>query len=107
MNVEEKDSYVLREYFAINLKWYRFKNNYTQERLAELCNLTPKYISSLERGKFCPSLSKLQKIANALNVEAYELIKPISIETVKDLPDKIDKKIGRTRLKKTKKNKNL
>lgn len=105
MNVEEKETYILREYFSINLKWYRFKNNYTQERLAELCNLTPKYISSLERGKFSPSLSKLQKIANALNIDAYELIKPTNIENVKGLPDKIDKKIGRTRLKRQSKSK--
>lgn len=102
MNIEVKNDYILKEYFAINLKWYRFKNNYTQEQLAELCNLTPKYISSLERGKFSPSLSKLQKIAEALNIDAYELIKPANIEDIKSLPDKIDKKIGRTRLKKSK-----
>lgn len=102
MDIEVKETYILKEYFAINLKWYRFKNNYTQEQLAELCNLTPKYISSLERGKFSPSLSKLQKIADALNVDAYELIKPINIEDVKNLPDRIDKKIGRNRLKKSK-----
>lgn len=102
MDIEVEKDYILKEYFAINLKWYRFKNNYTQEQLAELCNLTPKYISSLERGKFSPSLSKLQKIADALNVNAYELIKPVDSENIKELPDRIDKKIGRPKLKKSK-----
>ncbi len=68
--------YIIQETFSINLKWYRFDRGYSQEKLAELCNLTPKYISDLERGKFCPSFSKLQEIAKALNVEAYELLKP-------------------------------
>lgn len=100
MNIETKSKYVLKEYFSINLKWYRFKGNYTQERLAELCNLTPKYISDLERGKFAPSLLKIEIIANALNIEPYRLIKPDHLNSATKLPDKIDKKIGRNRRKK-------
>ena len=69
-------NYILQECFSINLKWYRFHNNYTQEKLAELSNSTPKYISDLERGKFSPSLSKIQDIANALEIEPYILLKP-------------------------------
>ena len=102
MNIDKKQNYILKEYFSINLKWYRFKNNYTQERLAELCNLTPKYISDLERGKFAPSLLKIEIIANALKVEPYILIKPDHIKEVSELPNKIDKKIGRNRRKKIK-----
>ena len=102
MNIEAKDKYVLKEYFAINLKWYRFEKNYTQEHLAELSNLTPKYISDLERGKFSPTLSKIEAIAHALNIEPYLLIKPDHVNDIKQLPDKIDKKVGRNRMKKTK-----
>ena len=68
--------YIIQETFSINLKWYRFDRGYSQEKLAELCNLTPKYISDLERGKFCPSFNKLQDIAKALNIEPFELLKP-------------------------------
>ena len=68
--------YIVQEVFCINLKWYRFNRGLSQERLAELSNTTPKYISDLERGKFCPSFTKLQEIAKALNIEAYELLKP-------------------------------
>lgn len=58
------------------MKWYRFNKNYTQEQFAELSNLTAKYISALERGKFSPSLSKIEAIANALEIEPYLLLKP-------------------------------
>ena len=79
VDVEE---YILQEIFCINLKWYRFNRGLTQEKLAELSNTTPKYISDLERGKFCPSLSKLQEIAKALQIEAYELLKPDHVNDV-------------------------
>lgn len=82
--------YVLKEYFAINLKWYRFNKGYTQEKLAELSNLTPKYISDLERGKFSPSLAKLEDIAKALDIEAYMLLKPDHIEDGVILPERIN-----------------
>ncbi len=68
--------YVVQEAFCINLKWYRYERGLSQEKLAELSNTTPKYISDLERGKFCPSFSKLQEIAKALGIEPYELLKP-------------------------------
>lgn len=76
------EKYIVQEIFCINLKWYRFNKGLSQEKLAELSNTTPKYISDLERGKFCPSLSKLQDIANALEIETYELLKPEHMEEV-------------------------
>lgn len=102
MNTDTKEKYVIKEYFAINLKWYRFNKNYTQEHLAELCDLSSKYISDLERGKFSPSFTKMEKIARALNIEPYMLIKPDHVNDIDSLPDKIDKKIGRNRNKKYK-----
>lgn len=81
MDVSTLDKYILKECFAINLKWYRFNKNYTQEQLAELSNLTAKYISVLERGKFSPSLSKIEAIANALEIEPYLLLKPDHLST--------------------------
>ena len=73
--VKVKD-YVLKEAFCINLKWYRFDRGLTQEKLAELSNSTPKYISDLERGKFYPSFSKIIDLANAFNIEPYQLLMP-------------------------------
>lgn len=70
------NDYVLQEAFCINLKWYRFDRDLTQEKLAELSNSTPKYISDLERGKFFPSFSKIVDLANALDIEPYQLLMP-------------------------------
>ena len=82
MHLTTVKEYIIQEIFCINLKWYRFDRGYSQEKLAELCNLTPKYISDLERGKFCPSFNKLQDIAKALNIEPFELLKPEHMEEV-------------------------
>lgn len=67
------NDYMLQECFAINLKWYRLERKFTQEKLAELSNLTAKYISDLERCKYSPSLARVQDIANALEIEPYIL----------------------------------
>lgn len=82
MNTNTLDKYVLRECFAINLKWYRFNKNYTQEYLAELSNLNAKYISDLERGKYSPSFNKLEAIAHALDIEPYLLLKPDNLSDI-------------------------
>ncbi len=74
------EDYIVQEIFCINIKWYRFNKGLSQEKLAELSNTTPKYISDLERGKFCPSFTKLQEIAKALDIEAYVLLKPDHID---------------------------
>ena len=73
--VKVKD-YVLKEAICINIKWYRFDSNLNKEKLAELSDSTPKYISDLERGKFYPSFIKLLDLANALDIEPYELLMP-------------------------------
>ena len=58
------------------LKAVMVRNNDTQEKLAELSNSTPKYISDLERGKFYPSFSKIVDLANAFEIEPYQLLMP-------------------------------
>lgn len=40
----------INKHIAKIFKEYRIKNNYTQEQVAELSNLSAKYISQLERG---------------------------------------------------------
>ena len=55
-----------------NIK-YRHKNNLTQEKLAEILDVSPNYIGRIERGQHNPSLEKITKIAYALNVEAFQL----------------------------------
>lgn len=52
----------------------RKRRGLTQERLSELINCTPTYISHIESGNKSMSLETLILIANALNVTADELL---------------------------------
>lgn len=63
----------LHDLLIFNIKYYRYVNNYSQEKLAELSKLSPRYITDVERGKHCPTIQKIESIAKALNIEPYEL----------------------------------
>ncbi len=45
----------------------------SQEKLAEMCKLSPRYLTDVERGLHCPTIPKIEIIAKALNVEPYIL----------------------------------
>ena len=49
------------------IKHFRLKKGYSQERLAEICDLSPSYLSYIETGKKRITLSLLIKIANELD----------------------------------------
>ena len=63
----------LKDLLIFNIKYYRYKNNVSQEKLAELCSLSPRYLTDIERGLHCPTILKIETIAKALNIEAYML----------------------------------
>ena len=77
----------LKEIFGKNVKYYRFKNHLTQEKLADILNVSPNYISRLELGKHNPSLNMIDKLSKALNIEPSDLF----IKTNKTtLPPRVD-----------------
>lgn len=61
--------------FATNVKTYRLERNISQEKLAELAGLHRTYISAIERERRNISIDNIEKISQALNVEAYLLFK--------------------------------
>jgi transcriptional regulator with XRE-family HTH domain len=61
--------------FGTNLRKYREEKNISQEKFAELTGLHRTYISDIERFKRSISLGNVQKIADALEIEAYLLFK--------------------------------
>lgn len=63
--------------FAINVRRIRNERGYSQEYLAELANLHRTYISAVERECRNISIENIEKIALALNVNAYELFLPL------------------------------
>lgn len=59
--------------FSSNVKKHRLALGLSQEHFAEKCGLHRTYISSIERFQRNVSLGNIQKIADALGVDAYEL----------------------------------
>lgn len=65
----------IRKVLGVNVKYYRFLIGYTQEQLAEKCELSPRYISDIENFKGNIPIDTLENIAKYLKVEPYLLIK--------------------------------
>lgn len=63
----------LREYFASNIKKYRKERKLTQADLAELCDTSANYIAIIETCNRFPREEMIEKIAQALMVEPFEL----------------------------------
>ena len=66
----------IRSVLARNIKTFRGRRNWSQANLAEKSGLSIVYISDIERGNKWPYLDSFVKLANALEVEIYELLKP-------------------------------
>lgn len=77
----------LRNTFGKNIKYYRFQNNFTQEKLAEKLNISITYLSELERGMHSMDFDKIEKLCISLNIEPFQLfLQPKDI----NLPKRID-----------------
>ena len=63
----------LREVLATNLRRLRHEKGSRRTTWSEV---SPSYLSQLDKGTFYASLKILEKLAKALGVEAYELIVP-------------------------------
>ena len=65
----------IKKQLGQKIKEIRKQRNLTQEKLAELVGIGTPNISYIENGKFAPAFDTLQKIAQALRVEPWELYK--------------------------------
>lgn len=61
---------------AENLRMRRVSKGLSQERLAELAGFHRTYVSQIERCSTNVSLENLQKVADVLEVEVWQLLKP-------------------------------
>ncbi|MDR2259006.1 MAG: helix-turn-helix domain-containing protein [Treponema sp.] len=66
----------VRFILAGNLKLYRNRRNWSQADLAEKSGLSVVYLSDIERGNKWPYLDTLVKLAEAFEMEVFELLKP-------------------------------
>lgn len=60
--------------FGTNVKHYRQAIGLSQEAFAEKCGMHRTYISSIECFRRSISLENIKRIADALGVEAYQLL---------------------------------
>jgi len=62
--------------FAENVRLVRTQRELSQEALGDLCDLDRTYISSIERKRRNVSVRNIQRIADALGVDARALLDP-------------------------------
>ena len=60
--------------FGKNVKIERIKKDLTQEKLAEIMNVSQNYIANIERGKENMSLGKVLELSKYLNINIEKLL---------------------------------
>lgn len=66
------------EAFGAIVRRLRAQRGLTQERLAELAELNVSYIGFLERGENVPTLTIVLNLADALDVDAADLVREVA-----------------------------
>lgn len=64
----------IRKIIGINIKYYRYKMNLSQEKFCSLNNYSRAYVNELEQGKRNPSILLLNKLACSLNTTIDNLV---------------------------------
>jgi transcriptional regulator with XRE-family HTH domain len=88
----------IREVFARNLRESRRKCGLTQANLAEKSNVSTHYVALIEMARNIPKVEVIERFANVLNMEIYELflephsntseinkLNPTIIDEIKDI----------------------
>jgi len=66
----------VREILAANLRKCRLREGLSQEELAHRAKIDRTYVSALERGVYAASIDVVDRLAAALNSQAWELLQP-------------------------------
>ena len=66
----------LRNLLSQNIKRFRQRKGWSQEKLAEKMEISTNYLSDIERKRGWVSPFSLVKLANALEIDVFELFKP-------------------------------
>ena len=65
----------IREVLALNLRKYRQAQGLSQEELADRADIDRTYISALERSVYAASIEVVDRLAQALGIEAADLLR--------------------------------
>ena len=63
----------IREVLAHNIKDYRRKEGFSQDKLAELAGISSQYLATVETCRKFPTPEVLDRLAEALGIETHEL----------------------------------
>lgn len=63
----------LREIFAKNLRKNRRRCGFSQEKLAEKAGVSTQYLAMMEIARKFPAADVLERLAEAMNINVYEL----------------------------------
>jgi transcriptional regulator with XRE-family HTH domain len=66
----------LRQILSVNIKKYRGLHNWSQAQLAEKVDISINFLSDIETRRGWVSPLTLVKLAQALEIEVYELFRP-------------------------------
>lgn len=64
----------LKNIIAINLKYYRYKENLSQEKYYTKYGLSPKYLAAVERAEINFTVDFLENLAKTLKINVNDLI---------------------------------
>jgi transcriptional regulator with XRE-family HTH domain len=70
------DEKSLRNLLSRNIKRYRQRKGWSQAKLAEKMDISTNYLSDIETKRGWVSSFSLVKLANALEIDVFELFKP-------------------------------
>ena len=70
----------INKHIGETLKSHRMKNGYTQEQVAELMDLAPKYISQIERGI---SAGTIETLIRFCNITSDAILYPLLDSSIK------------------------
>ncbi|MDR1147080.1 MAG: helix-turn-helix transcriptional regulator [Spirochaetaceae bacterium] len=84
---QTEGSLLLRKLLAANIKERRSKLAISQERLAELADVSVQTVNFIEGCRTWVSDKTLAKLAGALRVDAYRLLLPVSAATASAKPE--------------------
>lgn len=62
---------------GLNIKMERMRKKYTQEKFAELLNISVSHVSKIEQGLTSPTAYLLFKISNILNIQMEDFFNGI------------------------------
>jgi len=86
---------VLNSLLGMNIKRFRVNSGLSQEELSEKAGISVPFLGAIERGEKWPSPSNLAGIAQGLEVNPYDLLKPeeFASQDIKKITSKLIKDI--------------